>query len=114
MIAKSHTARNNNHTHGHVDEVEALKAEIAELKAGVSTHAHEIGADGMRVARSAAHAARAVAGRVVENGRARANVAIERSQGVISDRPLTSVAVAAAAGAAVAGIGAMMLLRRRD
>lgn len=114
MIAKSHTVRNNNHTRGHVDEVEALKAEIAELKAGVSTHAHELGESGVRVARTAAHAARAVAGRAVESGRARAHVAIERSQGVISERPLTSVAVAAGVGAAIAGIGVMMLLRRRD
>jgi len=109
MIAKARTSRNNSLAHAH--EMDSLRAEIAELKEGLTSNVHDLGANGVRVVRSAASAARAAAEHLAERGSDRARLATKQAQDIIVERPFTSVAIAAGAGAVLAAT--MILMWRR-
>jgi ElaB/YqjD/DUF883 family membrane-anchored ribosome-binding protein len=94
-------------SNGHAD----LRHELVGFRDTVRTDARDIAEGGVRVARTAANAATGLAKRAMKEGRNRANAASEAVEGAIQERPYTSILVAAAAGAAIAGM--FMLGRRR-
>ena len=117
MTTKAHHharihAHTNGHAHDGTEEIAALKDEITSLRDNVKEGVQTISENGVRVAKSAGTAARATLGQLAQSGGKRVMAATDSARNAIAQRPLTSVSIAAAAGALCAG--AYLMLRRRD
>jgi ElaB/YqjD/DUF883 family membrane-anchored ribosome-binding protein len=96
------------HTRHHGNgKLGSVQNEIAELRDTVRTGLHDTSEGGVRVLRAAG----ATAMELADGAKEKALRTRERVGNTIAERPFTSVAIAAGAGAALMGIA--MMLRRR-
>jgi ElaB/YqjD/DUF883 family membrane-anchored ribosome-binding protein len=110
MVAKNR-ARTDRRNHDSSNGLSDVRHEIIGLRDTVTSDAQEIMDGGVRVARSAASAAKGMARRAMSTGRERAQAASGAIEHAIEGNPYRSMLIAAATGAALTGL--FFLSRRR-